>query len=103
MKQDSSGAFLMQQGDVFDNSIDPNLSGSGFEVVQDGDGDDSTFVKLFGFGYGDPFVVKAKMGAQMRGVPGPEHSNEEKAYIRSFVSVVNARGEKVILGQWPEA
>lgn len=112
LEKDSSGAYLLRQGDSLGVEEDPNLSGPPFEVTTEGDGDDSTFVELTGFGNADPTVAKAKKGSLIRGkydnYPPPNsgaepYDDETKARKRSYVSVVESTGEKMDLGSWPEA
>lgn len=98
--KDDEGAWLLSEGEVFDNRIDPNLSGAGFKVEREGTGD---FVRTWGFAAGDDTVVKIRRGALVRAVAGPEHTPEEAERINSWVSTVNGDGTKVSLGQWPEA
>lgn len=107
MRQDGN-KFYLSEGDIFDYHLDPNLSGAGFQIVRDGDGDQSTFVRTTGLASGDPLEVYVKKGALGRPVPvdlpGAEPDTDEvKAYKRSFVFVINGDGEKVTIGQWPEA
>ncbi len=99
-----NGALLMQEGDVIDYTIDPNLSGAGWREVTDGPLE-AKYVTLTGFALGDSTVVKAKVGATLTAkiinLPGADpYTPEEIAYKESFLYVVNSSGEKIPLGQF---
>lgn len=113
MRRDGNKIYL-SQGESFNYTLDPNLSGSGFYVSVDGDGDETTFVKTTGLGNGDPFEVYVKKGSQVRAIPPTDEfmrdngaeplSQEAKDRISNTVLAVNADGQKVPLGSWtPES
>jgi len=105
--------IYLSKGDSFDYTLDPNLSGSGFYVSVDGDGDETTFVKTTGLGNGDPYEVYVKKGSQVRGVPPTDEfmrnngadplTQEQKDNISNAVLAINSSGEKVPLGNWAAA
>ena len=110
MKQETT--YLLEKGDLFGPEQDPNYSGPPQQIVQDGTGDDTTFVKLQGFAFGDPTVVKAKIGAHIRGYyvgypvntgGGDEADDAKRKELRSHEYIVGKDGWKVDLGMVPEA
>ncbi len=101
---DMEKAICLEQNDVFDYTLDPNLSGAGWKVENDGP-KDANYVKLTGFGFGDPTIVKAKVGANLSpkvvNLPGADPNTPEQiAYKESFLFTVNSSGEKITLGQF---
>lgn len=108
VKEGDQEVVILREGEIFDYTVDPNLSGPGFQVTMEGDGGDETLVELTGLGIGDPFVVKAKMGSQIRMVPvnlpgADPMTDEEMKEKRSYVFAIDQSGEKIPLGQWDEA